>query len=177
MVMEHPAAVVDPSNPEEITKAMVPYYPEDSKMARYLKYRFSGFSVKESCGLANVTHKTVLVWRKTDERFRQLDTSDLEEIRRSMSAKYLNTEFIRNFALFLEKDFKLLIKDKICPDELSPQDRIYLTKIRSFYSPQQLETMSLLAEDVQKAPDQQNFGQLVFTLQRERESLTITQNR
>jgi hypothetical protein len=166
--------VIDGSNPEAIATSGVPYYPEEGKKANYLKYRVSGFGITESCTLADVHHKTVLRWRRLDPEFAKIDTADMETLRKNLAAKYLSIEFTRNYALFLQKDFKLLMRDTLAPGTLTGSERQYLNKVRSFYNPQQLGELKALAEEWKKPDDgtPQDFTKIIFTLQREREIVT-----
>lgn len=181
MTLEHGAEletktgeVIKGSNPEAIASQLVPYYPEDGKKATYLKFRVTGFGVNESCLLADVHHKTVLLWRRKDPEFRAIDTSNLESLRQNLAAKYLGIEFTRNFALFLQKDFRILMKDALGVP-LSLGEHQYMAKVRTMYTPQQLGELKSLADEFKNPAGNvpTDFTKLVFTLKREREEVTV----
>lgn len=149
---------------------------EDGKKARYLSYRISGFTVRESVGLAKISESIVRYWRDNDPEFKDIDTTDkVKDLREKLGAQYLTTEFTRNFHLAMQKDFQVLYKSVKQPDDLTAQEQQYLLKLRNFYTPQQLVLMKQLIGEAHS--DGFDFTKLVFEIKREREQITISEER
>lgn len=163
------------SGSESIAQAIVPYFPEDSKKSRYLSYRVCGFTLREARDLAGVTETSIRRWRNSDPEFAKLDTTGLSELKEQLSAKYLNIEFTRNFHLVLQKDLKVLIKSLQAPEMLSTNENQYLLKLRAFYTPQQFAMIQQLVGEA--TGEGFDFTKLVFQIRREREEITISEER
>ncbi len=136
---------------EKIATAIVPYARDDAR-ARYLGLRASGFTIREALKLIGYAHSTLSKWR-LDSRFVDIETR-LPEYRAELSKEYANLEFLRNYRLVLEKDFRILKRslnpqyadfngDKI-EIPLTKQDQEYLIKMRTHYTPQQLQIIEAL---------------------------------
>ena len=184
--------IVDGSSPEGLAEAFLPYYPEDTKKASYLKFRVAGFGFVDSCLLADVHKKTVMRWRNDDPEFKRIDTADMATIRQKLAAQYLSIEFTRNMTLFLQKDFKILMKDALVgavptgekdpatgKDKtiscLSKDEQNYLIKIRPFYTPQALAEIQQLAAGNNPTSDgkPKDFTDLVFAIRMEKDQVTV----
>jgi len=128
-------------------------------MKEYLSYRACGFTVQESCQLAGVTYTTIKRWRDSNEAFAKLDTN-VKDLIKQFSYNYIELEFIRNFRLILKKDYDVLTKSIYMPDLLTRGEEMYLSKIRSQYTPDQLMALKrILSNDDLK---DMNFTQLVL---------------
>ena len=164
---------ITPSESENVAEAMVPYFPDDHKKSKYLSYKVMGFTFKEAMHLANTTVRSIQHWRQTDEKFKQLDSMGVSEIKKNFSGEYINLYFTRNMRLVLQKDYDVLSKSVKKPDDLTDKEHQYLLKLRAFYTPQQL---ALIQQAVGEASTQENFTDIVFRISREREELTIAKS-
>lgn len=166
---------------EQIAKSIIPYNMDDSR-ARYLGLRASGFSIREALKLIGNAKSTLSFWR-TDPEFVELETR-LPEFRRTLASDYAVLEFLRNFRLILEKDYRVLRKSldttqddkgKPIPVRLSDQEHQYLLKLRAFYTPQQLQVIEALSgaysDDGSKNFD---FTEFAISVARSKESVVIS---
>lgn len=170
--MNDETAVIDlntKSTPQEsITQSILPYNFDDDK-ARYLGLRSSGFTIREALKLIGKAHSTLSLWRKSPE-FVNLEDR-LPELRRQLSLEYANLEFLRNYRLILEKDYRV-IKKSLTETELLPQEHSYLLKMRSHYTPQQLQIIEALL-GLGEASGGFDFTQAILELSRT-ETVKIT---
>jgi len=157
------------SEAEQITEAMIPYFPDDTRKSKYLSYRVSGFTIREAIHLTGITEGSVRRWRKDDAIFAEMDASGVSELKKKFSSEYINLQYTRNMHLVLQKDYKVLEKSIAEPDNLTTQEHQYLLKLRTFYTPQQMA----LIQQVISETNGENFTDLVFRISREREELTI----
>ncbi len=143
------------SQEERIAQSIVPYNRDDAR-ARYLGLRASGFAIREALRLIGKAQSTLSAWRH-DEEFQSLENR-IPELRNTLALEYANLEFLRNYRLILEKDYRV-IKESLEKDkELSPQEHQYLLKLRSHYTPQQLQIMeTLFRGDTPEGFDFTNF--------------------
>lgn len=159
---------------EQIAKSIVPYNRDDAR-ARYLGLRSSGFGIREALRLIGKAQSTLSAWRH-DTEFSDLENR-IPEFRRELALEYANLEFLRNYRLILEKDYRV-IKSSLEKDVvLSNQDHQYLLKMRSHYTPQQLQIIETLigGELAGKGFD---FTDFVITAARTEERVRIeTRNR
>ena len=126
---------------EQIAKSIVSYNRDDAR-ARYLGLRSSGFSIREALRLIGKAGSTLSAWRK-DLEFKGLEER-IPEFRKELALEYAHLEFLRNYRLILEKDYRV-VKESLEKDvELSKQDHDYLIKLRTHYTPQQLQIMEAL---------------------------------
>ena len=156
---------------EEIAQTMIPYFPEDSRKSKYLAYRVCGFNVSESTQLVGVSQACVRKWRSLDKEFAELDLSGLGELKKQLSAEFLNLEFTRNFHLVLQKDLNVLLKSVKNGESLTDKENQYLLKLRQFYTPQQYAMIQQLIGEAKS--DDFNFTDLVFSIKKERAELTV----
>ena len=137
-------ATIEPSNVEAIAQSTIPYNRDDDR-ARYLGLRASGFKIREALKLLGVHKSTLSFWRK-NEVFENCENR-LPEYRKQLAKEYANLEFLRNYRLVLEKDYRVLKKSLKMYDtdeekkELTRDEHQYLLKLRSVYGPQQLEAI------------------------------------
>jgi len=133
--------VATKSPEEKIAQSLVPYNRDDAR-ARYLGLRSSGFGIREALRLIGKAQSTLSAWRH-DEEFASLENR-LPEFRKELALEYANLEFLRNYRLILEKDYRV-IKASLEKDVvLKTQDHQYLLKLRTHYTPQQLQIIEAL---------------------------------
>ncbi len=154
-----------------MSQAIIPFYPEDTKKSRYLSFRVANFTVTESCKFAGVTLTSVRRWRVVDEQFKNLDLNGLTELRKQFANEFLDMEFSRNFRLVLQKDFQVLEK-AVTDKPMTDEEHKYLAKLRGFYTPQQLAMVKQIIGQPQ-SDGNFDFTRLTFTISREREEIRI----
>jgi len=133
--------------PEEaIARSVIPW-PYDDDKSRYLGLRASSFTRREAIAYMGIANSTVSWWISTYPEFAKID-KNIHEYRKILSEEYLGIEFIRNFRLVMEKDFRVLKKSlmskadlEATEDSFTSQDAAYLNKVRSQYSPQTLDVI------------------------------------
>lgn len=137
---------------ESIPIAYVPWNRDDDR-ARYLGLRASGFTIMEALGLIGKSKSALSTWRH-DDQFADLEKR-LPELRSSLAMEYPALWSLRNYALVMEKDFRVLMKSlnpgtkkdedgSVKEVPMSSQDFSYLLKLRQHYTPQQLQTITNL---------------------------------
>lgn len=155
---------------EQIAKSIVPYNRDDAR-ARYLGLRSSGFGIREALKLIGKAQSTLSAWRH-DEEFANLENR-IPEFRRELSLEYANLEFLRNYRLILEKDYRV-IKASLEKDTILPiQDHQYLLKLRSHYTPQQLQVIEALVGMEGASGGEFDFTSAVIELSRTHERVRI----
>jgi hypothetical protein len=140
-------------SPEEsIPRSIVPYSRDDDR-SRYLGLRASGFSIREALGLIAKAKSTLSAWRQ-DPEFVKLE-NDIPALRKTLALEYAGLEFLRNYRLVLEKDFRVIkgsLKKETFVDDHGKEHKIpqdsqdfqYLLKMRPHYTPQQLQAIEQL---------------------------------
>lgn len=133
---------------ESIPRAVVPWNRDDNR-SRYLGLRCSGFTIREALSLIGDAKSTLSHWRK-DPEFLELE-NNIPELRKTLALEYASLEFLRNYRLVLEKDYRVLQeslskKTKVIDGEeqevpMNSQDYQYLLRLRSHYTPQQLQAI------------------------------------
>jgi len=136
-VVESAKAEVEADDYEEMLRARLPLN-NNPRKAGYLTNRASGFSVRESCALAEVTFATVLKWRREDAEFREWEEKRLPELQHDLVGDLVRMEFLRNFRLALRRDFKLLYKANYNLHGMSDREYDLLKIVRKHYAPQDL---------------------------------------
>lgn len=148
---------LDPGETPElsIAQTVVPYQRDDNR-AVYLGLRASGFSTREALKLAQVSKQALSNWR-ADPQFKRIE-DDLPKYRKDLANEYVSLEFIRNYRLVLEKDYRVMqaslnpvkvtvntpLGEREMDTPMNAQDHAYLLKARSHYTPQQLQIMEAL---------------------------------
>jgi len=147
----------DLDTPKEVSIAttLIPWRKDDFR-ARYMGYLACGFNSEEALYMLGLK----IGWleeQRQDEGFNAIELR-VPEIRKELSREYIELDFFRNFRLVLEKDYRIL-KKSIDWEILPKQDHEYLLKLRSAYSPQQLQIL----EQVMKGTgaDGLNFAKFV----------------
>jgi hypothetical protein len=174
MVTEHEVQVIEsgkanpediePDDYEEMLKARIPLSNNPNK-ADYLSNRACGFSVRESCMLANISFATVKKWRRDDEEFRTWESGErLAWLQNNLSHDLQQMEFMRNFRLALRLDKKILYKANYNLNGMTDHEFDILKVIRKHYTPQDILAVqrALVPE-----PDQMPPGY-------HKESITVT---
>jgi hypothetical protein len=141
--------------------------------ARYLGYRASGFGQREAIKLVGIHEKTLLRWREGDSTF-LANERNLPELRKSLGTAFAHLEFLRNYRLFLEKDFQVIKKslDKNTSDSMTNFEQNYLIKARTHYTPQQMEIMSSLI-GAANANQTIDFTKLILSVSRKTEEIKL----
>lgn len=140
------------SDPKEVTAAslLIPYSRSDNR-CKYLSWCCCGFSDEEALYVLGLPY-TWLEHQRKDEKFQELE-SRLPELRQQLCQEYSEIDFYRNFRMVLEKDYRVLRRslemdidaDTGEPKELSGFDQMYLLKLRTAYTPQQLQLLKALS--------------------------------
>lgn len=170
------------SQEESIPRSLVPWSRDDDK-SRYLGLRSSGFTLREALGLIGKAKSTLSAWRH-DPVFLDLENR-LPELRKELALEYASLEFLRNYRLVLEKDFRVvkdsltkhLKKDKkgnVVDVGMNQQDYKYLLQMRSHYTPQQLQAIEQLFGRGGKGTGETNFTDFVLSLSRTTEEVKIS---
>jgi len=159
--MVYPPEVVE-NNPKgspevSIASTIVPWDRDDER-ALYFGYRASGLSVRETLHMIQRS-KPWLSLQRRNPSFVDLEHR-IPEFRRELSKEYVEIEFFRNFRLVLEKDHQIIQKSLNLKkgDTLSRQEHEYLIKLRSQYSPTQIQILEAI---VQGGQGGFNFAQFV----------------
>jgi len=136
------------SDPKEVSAAtaLIPYRRGDER-SRYLGWLCCGFSEEEALYVLGLT-TSWLRDARLDKKFTDLE-SRIPEFQKELSREYTEMDFLRNFRMVLEKDHRVLRKSlemEVDPEtgeavEMSPYDQQYLLRLRSAYTPQQLQLL------------------------------------
>ena len=164
--MEEPNEETLLATTEGVIQSLLPFG-EDNNKGRYIGYRASGFTFREACQLTGIHYKSIYRWRETDEKFKEWE-DQLPELRKTLGIEYSHLEFIRNYRLILQKDYEIISKSLKAPEELDNKEHQYLLKLRSHYTPQQLQVLqSLIGAGGQDKPF--DFNNFIVTLRRSEE--------
>ena len=134
--------------PTEVTSAqtLLPYRRDDDR-SKYLGYLCCGFSDEEALFVLGL-NLTWLNAAREDSRFTDLELR-VPELRKELCREYTELDFYRNFRMVLEKDHRVLrtslgmeVDEEGNPAELSMYDQQYLLRLRSVYTPQQLQLLA-----------------------------------
>ena len=147
-VVESGKADIEPDDYEEMLKARIPLS-NNPRKADYLSHRAAGFSVRESCALAEVQFGTVKKWRREDSEFREWESGEkLAWLQSNVASDLISMEFMRNFRLCLRLDKKVLLKASLSLSLLTDREMEVLKVIRKHYTPQ-----DIIAVDKAMQPD------------------------
>ena len=142
--------------PKEVSAAasLIPYRRSDER-AKYLSWLCCGFSDEEALYVLGLT-MSWLEDARLDSKFTDLEER-LPEFRKELSREYVELDFQRNFRMVLEKDRRVIRTSlgmeqvwdeesgQMVPAELSSFDQQYLLRLRSAYTPQQLQLLEVIA--------------------------------
>lgn len=140
------------SEPKEVSAAaaLIPYRRSDDR-AKFLSWLCCGFSDEEALYVLGLT-MSWLTDARLDSKFTALEER-IPEFRKELSREYLELDFQRNFRMVLEKDCRImrkalemeLVEDEdtgqMVPVEMTSFDQQYLLRLRSAYTPQQLQLL------------------------------------
>jgi len=148
--MTEPKVILpDSDTPKQVSIAttLIPWRKDDYR-AKYLGYLACGFSVEESLYMLGLK----VEWLEEQRSDSQFSTFELQvpEIRKELSKEYIELDFFRNFRMVLEKDYRVL-RDALGIDGdglMTSQDHQYLLKMRSAYTPQQLQILEQVMRGV-----------------------------
>ena len=140
--------------PKEVSIAttLIPWRKDDDR-ARYLGYLACGFHTEESLYMLG----RKLSWLEEQRQDPEFCAFELKvpEIRKELSKEYIELDFFRNFRMVLEKDYRVLKRALEMGDTvMTNQDHQYLLKMRSAYTPQQLQIL----EQVMKGVGEDGFN-------------------
>jgi hypothetical protein len=131
-----------------IASSVIPW-PYDDNKGMYLGYRACGFSVREALRAIGIGKSSLSNWRAEDAEFVRLE-QDLPNIRKQLAKDYVELEFLRNFRLVLEKDFRVVQKslgnilEDGEPADMSKYDQEYLLKMRGQYTVDQMKALEAI---------------------------------
>lgn len=142
--------------PKEVSAAasLIPYRRDDTR-AKYLGYLCCGFSCEEALYVLGMNLSWLELMRQ-DIKFTDLEER-IPELRKELSREYTEMDYYRNFRMVLEKDHRILRKSlemelaedeetgEMKPVEMTPYDQQYLLRLRSAYTPQQLQLLEAIA--------------------------------
>lgn len=142
--------------PKEVAAAMalIPYRRDDLR-SKYLGWMSSGFSDEEALFVLGLNRGWLELMRE-DSKFSALEER-IPEFRKELSQEYTELDFYRNFRMVLEKDHRVLRKSlgmelvedeetgEMVPDDMTAFDQQYLLRLRSAYTPQQLQLLEAIA--------------------------------
>ena len=156
--MENHNLLSESDTPKEVSIAttLLPWRKDDNR-ARYMGYLACGFNPEEALYMLGLK----LDWldeQRQDEGFSTIELR-VPEIRKELSKEYIELDFFRNFRMVLEKDYRVL---KLALDDskiLGKQEHDYLLKLRSAYTPQQLQILEQVMKGVGSSDF--NFAQWV----------------
>lgn len=157
--VESQVALTSERPPEvSVASTLIPYKRDDER-ALYLGYLATGFGVREALKMVKRGKSALSMWRR-DATFVKLEDS-IPDIRRTLAREYVELEFFRNFRLVLAKDYEILQKSLTPGDTgvMTKQESDYLIKLRSQYSPQQME---ILLHVVGEGGEGMDFSKWVF---------------
>jgi len=173
MIVLMTSEIANRTEGEAIAQSILPYNRDDAR-ARYLGLRSSGLSIREALRWIGKAQSTLSFWRK-DPEFVSLEDR-IPEFRRTLSLEYLHLEFVRNFRMLLEKDYRVIRKSLDKNEVLTDQEQQYLIKLRTHYTPQQLQILEALVSGELgpgNGSGEFNFTDEVIKLSRVREEVRI----
>lgn len=149
-----------PSNPigspeTSVASSVIPYQRDDHR-ALFLGYRACGLSIREALHLIDRS-AAWLSGQRHDPEFVELE-SRIPEFRETLRREYAEIDFYRNFRLVMEKDHRILLRalgmrigadGKMEKDDepLNKAEHEYLLKMRTQYSPTQLQILEAITKD------------------------------
>jgi len=162
-IMAVPKLLPESDTPKQVAIAasLLPWRKDDYR-SKYLGYLACGFTTEESLYMLGLK----LDWLEEQRTYPDFAEFELRvpEIRKELSREYIELDFFRNFRMVLEKDYRVLkkaLEADIMEDgrPLGQQDHQYLLKMRSAYTPQQLQILEQVMKGV--GEDGFNFAQWV----------------
>lgn len=138
-------------NPEEEStvdsvRSILPYFPDDERMSNYLVYLSSGWTRTQALIRAGANRLDLENWRE-DPKFRELDDSGYDELRKNVANSYAERVARKNIVQLLEFDSNLFesIRIKIeSGEELTKDERAFALKRAGMYGIETLNTLQKL---------------------------------
>lgn len=130
----------------EAVQSILPYFPDDERMANYLCYVASGWTRDQSLKRALATPEDRVLWREIEE-FRLLDDAGYDALRRDVANAYLERKIRRNTIQWIEFDFALLetAQEKWRNNiDLTKDEKAILLSRSKNYSPEALAMINKL---------------------------------
>lgn len=155
---------------EEI-KTILPYFPDDERMSRYLCYTSTGWTRKEArirAGITYIEYKEML----KDPRFREIDELPYDEKKRQVANAYAELKVRKNTIQWIEFDEEFspeMIRKIAEHKELTKDERAIFLKRASLYTPDTFKTANNIISDSvgdNSGGDNQGFDIAVFVRQR-----------
>lgn len=144
----------------EAVQSILPYFPDDERMANYLCYVASGWTREQALKRAMATQEDRLQWREISE-FKDLDDAGYDALRKDVANAYLERKMRRNTIQWIEFDFVLLetAQEKVRKgEELTKDERAILLSRSKNYTP---EAMAMINKLTQPRPllSGESFGE------------------
>lgn len=158
------------SEQESIAQSLLPWNFDDAR-ARYVSLRCCGLTIREALKYMQYAHSSLSHWRE-DPEFIKIE-ADLPNLRKQLSLEYSNVQFLRNFTLIMEKDYRVIKKSLEKDSELTKQEQEYLIKARTHYSPQQLQIVETLIS-AERNNNDFNFTEFVLETHKLEERVRVT---
>lgn len=128
---------IDESIPsdEATLLARIPLMAGSNKKMAYLAYRSTGFTVTQSCDLAEISRTTLTYWRKNDATFKHFEDDELQHLQDTVGNDVIRFEFLRNMRMLLKADFKVIAQGITNLNSMSPREYEIFKALRRFYTP------------------------------------------
>lgn len=133
--------VIEDEHGEQALLSLIPLLSGSPLKAKYLSFRATGFSVMEACKLANVSHITVMRWRKTDEEFRDFELIRLPKLQGQVRSQILLLDMARIMKLAFYIDGKIFLKAANNLDLLDEREMEVFKMVRKHYTAESLITL------------------------------------
>ena len=145
--MAEPQLLPESEDPKEVSVAttLIPWSKDDNR-ARYMGYLACGFNPEEALYMLGLKVEW-LEEQRQDESFNIFELK-VPEIRKELSKEYIELDFFRNFRMVMEKDYRVLKHALDMGGGLTNQEHQYLIKMRSAYTPQQLQILEQVMKGV-----------------------------
>lgn len=138
----------------EVLQTILPYFPDDERMANYLCYVSSGWTRRQALSRAHASSLELEEWRKIPE-FLKIDSLGYNELREQVANAYAERLVRKNTVQALEFDHTLFetVQAKIEEGmELTKDERAYFLKRTPLYGP---ETLNLLNKVLGKSSEEE----------------------
>lgn len=164
-------AIIDPNGEvtEESIERLFPVQAEHEPRMKFLAFRYQGFTLLEAQKKAGVNIRQIQYWRRTDDVFRELELGLLGPNRNQIRKEMFGMAYLRNYALILEKDNRVLTKDmEMGKEALTDQEHAYLRQIRKFYTPAQAVQLQAFIDGLgikrPEGEDEGTFGAFIHRI-------------
>lgn len=144
---------------ENTLLARIPLLAGSNKKAAYLAYRSCGFTITQSCDLADIHISTVHKWRNTDKVFKRFEEEELSKLQETVGNDVIRFEFMRNMRLLLHHDMKVIGQGIAGIETLTDREFELFKALRRFYTPQDLLALEKILH-----PEKHHDGPIKITL-------------